>query len=61
MMLVKELGKTLDGYLNQPVPETLKLKVLIHAYYVLAARLEPLAKKCNLTLEQALGQAWRNL
>ena len=61
MIFVKNLARTLDTYLDQPIAESLKLRVLVHVYGILAARLEPIAKKNGLTLEQALGHEYRKL
>ena len=52
--LVRNLGRTLDEYINQPIAETRKLVVLVDAHNTLCARLELQAKKLNLTLEQAI-------
>jgi hypothetical protein len=50
----KDTLRNLDAYLNQPLAETVKLQTLIALYENVAARLDNQARKCNLTLEQAL-------
>src|SRR5262249_19151930 len=53
MLFYKELLKMLNAYLEQPVSENAKLRVLVALYEIVAARLDSVAGKLNLTLEQA--------
>jgi hypothetical protein len=54
LLFYRQLLRTLDDYLEQPVAETIKLQTMVALYEIVAARLNHQAKKCNLTLEQAL-------
>jgi hypothetical protein len=53
MELVRNLGRTLDDYLKQPIAETIKLMMLVEAHNALCHRLDQQAEKLGTTLEQA--------